>query len=152
MTICLRLLDPLDNRIPVPSPVDSESRLRQLELVVFPPLAAILRPGPRLMAQLFDLGLDLRQTSVPVVFSEQKDSDWVRGGCGFERVLCRVVDQDLCVDLLADLHATWSRQIDQLATTFDTHICFVQLGNCFVPIRKCPLLGLPGADHRLKDT
>ena len=55
------------------------------------------------MAEFFGLRFDLGATSVPSVVPEQQDSDWMRGSRGFERVLRRVVDQDLRVDLLAGL-------------------------------------------------
>lgn len=103
MTIRLCLLDPLDDRIPSLRPVDPESGLWQLKLIILPPLASILYFVLLFVAELFDLALDLRLTPVPVVIPEQQNSDWVGGHCGFERVLCGVVDQDLCVYLLADL-------------------------------------------------
>jgi len=83
--------------------VDLESRLGQLELIIFPPLASILHPIPLFVAEFFVFRLDLCVTSVPLVVPIQQDCDWMRGGRGLERVLCRVVDQDLRVDLLAGL-------------------------------------------------
>lgn len=73
------------------------------------------------------------------------------GSRGFERVLCRVIDQDLCVDLLADL-ARKSLGLVVLIFSLGTHIGFGQLGDKLMPIRKCGFLGLPGADYRLKYT
>jgi len=106
MTICLRLPDPLDDRIPSLRPVDPKSGLRQLELIILPPLASILYFVLLFVIELFDLALDLRLSSVPFVIPEQQNSDWMRGHRGFERILCGVVDQDLCVYLLADLAMT----------------------------------------------
>ena len=73
------------------------------------------------------------------------------GSRGLERVLCRVIDQDLCVDLLADL-ARKSLGLVVLIFSLGTHIGFGQLGDKLMPIRKCGFLGLPGADYRLKYT
>ena len=67
MTVCLCLSNPLDDLIPGLSPVDSESGLRQLELIIFPPLASILCPILLFVAEFFVLRLDLRATSVPLV-------------------------------------------------------------------------------------
>jgi hypothetical protein len=106
VTVRLCLPDPLDDRIPVLSPVDLESGLGQLELIILPPLAPILRLVLLFVAEFFSLILDLRLASVPHVVSEQQGGDWMWGSCGFERVLRRVVDQDLCVDFLADLAMT----------------------------------------------
>jgi len=106
MTIRLRLPDPLDDCIPRLRPVDPKSRLWQLKLIILPPLASILQLVLLFVAELFDLALNLRLTSVPVVIPEQQNSDRMGGHRGFERVLCGVVDQDLCVYLLADLAMT----------------------------------------------
>ena len=106
MTICLRLPDPLDDRIPSLRPVDPKSRLRQLELVILPPLASILHFVLLFVTELFNLALDLRLTPVPFVIPKQQNSDWMGSHRGLERVLCRVVDQDLCVYLLANLTMT----------------------------------------------
>jgi len=106
MSIRLCLPDPLNNRIPSLRPVDPKSGLRQLKLIILPPLASILYFVLLFVAELFDLALDLRLTPVPVVIPEQQNSDWVGGHRGFERVLCGVVDQDLCVYLFADLTMT----------------------------------------------
>jgi hypothetical protein len=104
--VCLGLSNPLDDRIPILSPVDSESRLGQLKLVILPPLASILDLILFFVAELFGLTLDLRQAFVPIVVPKQQDGDRMWGRPSLERVLCRVVDQDLCVDLLANLNAT----------------------------------------------
>jgi len=103
VAICLCLADPLDDHIPSLSPVDLQPRLRQLEFIVLPPLASILHPVFLFVAELIRLTLDFRPTSVPCIVSEQEDCDWMWGSRGLERVLCGVVDQDLCVDLLTDL-------------------------------------------------
>lgn len=103
MTVFLCLPDPLDDRIPALSPVDLESGLGQLELIILPPLTSTLHLVLLFVTEFFGLSLDLRQTSVPGVVPEQQDSNWMWGSRGFERVLCRVVYQDLRVDLLADL-------------------------------------------------
>lgn len=81
------------------------------------------------MAELFGLALDVRPTSVPIVVSKQQDGDGMWGRRSLERVLRRVVDQDLCVDLLADLNVTRLRQVDRLIFSFGTHIGFGQLSN-----------------------
>ena len=70
MTVLLCLPHPLDDSIPTLGPVDSQSRLGQLELVIFPPLASVLYLVLLFVAELFRLALDLRQTSVPIVLSE----------------------------------------------------------------------------------
>lgn len=106
MAVCFRLSNPLDNRVPGLRPVDPKSRLRQLKLVILPPLASILNLVLLFVAELLYLAPDFRMTPVPHVFPEQQNGDWIWGSCGFERVLCRVVDQDLCVDFLADLAIT----------------------------------------------
>ena len=67
MTVCLCLPNPLDDLIPGLSPVDRETGLGQLKLIIFPPLASILRPTLLFVAELFGLGLDLRPTSIPLV-------------------------------------------------------------------------------------
>lgn len=70
MTIRLCLPDPLDDRIPSLRPVDPKSRLWQLKLIILPPLASILHLVLLFVAELFDLALDLRLTSVPFVIPE----------------------------------------------------------------------------------
>jgi len=69
-----------------------ESRLWQLELIILPPLASILRLTLLFVAEFFGLTLDPRATPVPSIVPEQQDGDWMRGGRGLERVLRRVVD------------------------------------------------------------
>ena len=81
------------------------------------------------MAELFGLALDLRLTSVPTVVPKQQDSDGMWGRRSLECVLCRIIDQDLCVDLLADLNVTRLRQVDRPLFSSGTHISFGQLGN-----------------------
>lgn len=106
MAVCLRLPNPLDDRLPILSSMDSKSRLRQLELVILPPFTPILDLAPLLVAKFFRLALKFRRASVPAVFSEQQDSDGMRGSRGLECVLRTVVDQNLRVDLLANLNAS----------------------------------------------
>jgi len=103
VTVCLCLPNPLDDLIPGLSPVDLETGLGQLKLVVFPPFASILHPILLFVAEFFGLRLDIRATSIPSVVPKQQDCDWMWGSRGFERVLRRVIDQDLGVDLLAGL-------------------------------------------------
>lgn len=71
------------------------------------------------MAKLFALALELRHASVPEVFPEQQDGDGMRGTRGLERVLGRVVDQDLCINFFAYLNVTRLGQVDLSFTLFE---------------------------------
>lgn len=103
MAVRLGLPNPVDDCIPSLRPMNPKPRLRQLKLIVLPPLAPVLPPVLLFVAEFLDLTPDLRQTSVPAVAPEQQNSDWMGVRRGFERVLCGVVDQDLGIDLFADL-------------------------------------------------
>ena len=103
MSVCLRLPNPVDDCIPSLRPLNPKPRLRQLKLIILPPLASVLPPVLLFVTELLELSPDRRPTSVPVVGPKQQNSDRIRVHRGFERVLCRVVDQDVGVDLLADL-------------------------------------------------
>jgi len=103
VTVCLRLPNPLNDRIPILSPVDFESRLGQFELIIFPPLTPVLHPTLLFVSEFIGLGLEIRATFIPFIVPKQQDGSWVWGSRDFERVLRRVVDQDLRVDLFANL-------------------------------------------------